>query len=78
MKGFHLNGYTTGSHPEPQKLQLYTKFISPCESTPASIIQSGQTVGSLEDKILDPINNPLLLFDMGPFKTETERALMLS
>ena len=38
----------------------------------------GSNVGSLEDKILDPINNPPLLIDMRPLRTETERALMLS
>lgn len=55
MKGFHLNGYTEGSHPQPQKLELYTKFISPCESTPAKI-SIGSNVWSLEaKKILDPI-----------------------
>ena len=54
VKGFHLNGYTTGSHPQPQKLQLYTKFISPCESAPANIIQSGQTLGVWKTKFWTP------------------------
>ena len=62
VKGFHLNGYTTGSHPQPQKLQLYTKFISPCESTPANIIQSGQTLGVWKTKFWTPsITHPSLL-----------------
>ena len=32
-KGFHLNGQTTGFHPQTRKLELHTKQISPCEST---------------------------------------------
>ena len=32
-KRFHLNGNTIGSHPQTQKLELYTKQIVPREST---------------------------------------------
>ena len=33
LKRFHLNGHTVGLRPQPQKLELRTKYIVPCEST---------------------------------------------